>query len=236
MAIKLPERNYFSMAELMLRWSCTDNDIRALLLSGKLVPSIRIWQNAFPGVEEADSEGATFFVCDRDPDDDLQSEWLSGYFYVHGIYERGPFEGEAHLVGANRHRPGIGARGSYLLASPDEYESKGVSLSEIMRSGVVMLAELARFEQELSTDSLSQADPQALLDPDADDYPELLHIAIRTWTHAREGTQGTPKQRALQFLEDRYKTLPQTTREAIALVVNWKREGGRPPKHLETGG
>ncbi len=65
-------------------------------------------------------------------------------------------------------------------------------------------------------------------DPDADDYPELLHIAVRAWEAARQGGHGTPKQRLERFLERRYPTLSPTTRELIAQVANWRRTGGRP--------
>lgn len=67
-------------------------------------------------------------------------------------------------------------------------------------------------------------------DADADEYPELLHIAVHAWDHARNKPDGTPKQRVLNFLAERYPNLPQGSRDAIAQVVNWQRAGGRPPK------
>lgn len=39
MAIKLPDRNYFTFPELMKRWDCEEADIFHLLLSEKLIPS-----------------------------------------------------------------------------------------------------------------------------------------------------------------------------------------------------
>ena len=39
MAIKLPERNSFTFAELMERWQCTENDVRHLIIEKTLVPS-----------------------------------------------------------------------------------------------------------------------------------------------------------------------------------------------------
>lgn len=35
-------------------------------------------------------------------------------------------------------------------------------------------------------------------DADSEDYPELLHIAVRAWDHAKKGAGGTPKQRIPQ--------------------------------------
>jgi len=66
------------------------------------------------------------------------------------------------------------------------------------------------------------------LDPDSDDYPELLHIALRAWEETRAGGDGTPKQRIERFLLERYPSLRPTTRELIAQVANWQRTGGRP--------
>ena len=39
MAIKLPERNSFTFAELMERWQCTENNVRHLIIEKTLVPS-----------------------------------------------------------------------------------------------------------------------------------------------------------------------------------------------------
>jgi hypothetical protein len=70
-------------------------------------------------------------------------------------------------------------------------------------------------------------------DPDNDDYPELLHIAVRAWEEARKESDGTPKKRISKFVEDRYPHVSEGARDAIALIANWQKSGGRPPK---TGG
>ena len=41
MAIKLPEKTWFTFHEIMERWQCTENDIRRLVIEQSLVPSIR---------------------------------------------------------------------------------------------------------------------------------------------------------------------------------------------------
>ncbi len=69
---------------------------------------------------------------------------------------------------------------------------------------------------------------QPFFDPDGEDYPELLHIAVSAWQEARKGGAGTPKQRIERFLEQRYSTLPPTTRTLISQLANWQRTGGRP--------
>jgi hypothetical protein len=42
MTIKLPGRDYFSFQELMERWQCTENDLRSLVSSSELTPSIYV--------------------------------------------------------------------------------------------------------------------------------------------------------------------------------------------------
>lgn len=69
-------------------------------------------------------------------------------------------------------------------------------------------------------------------DADSEDYPELLHIAVRAWDHARNSENGTPKQRIQDFIKQRYPHIKEGTRDAIALVANWRKSGGRP----KTGG
>lgn len=65
-------------------------------------------------------------------------------------------------------------------------------------------------------------------DPDASDYPVLLHIAVRAWEAVRNGKDGTPKQRIERFLVEKHPQLTPSTRSVIAQVVNWQRTGGRP--------
>jgi hypothetical protein len=78
-----------------------------------------------------------------------------------------------------------------------------------------------------ASDSALQA---PFFDADSEDYPELLHIAVRAWDAVRrEETTKTPKQRILAYLE-RYSHLSEDARNAIASVANWRKSGGRPKK------
>ena len=47
-----------------------------------------------------------------------------------------------------------------------------------------------------------------------------------------KGESGTPKQRIQEFIKERYPKVKEGTRDAIALVANWQKSGGRP----KTGG
>jgi hypothetical protein len=87
------------------------------------------------------------------------------------------------------------------------------------------------YEWALSQNLIDQRDSPfqvPFFDPDSDAYPELLHIAVRAWEEARKGGEGTPKQRVEAFVEQRYPHILKGPREAIALVANWQKTGGRP--------
>lgn len=94
----------------------------------------------------------------------------------------------------------------------------------VVKTGAIIhLAKLGSVKGEATEPALP------LLDPDGQDYPELLHIALRAWDHARTAQGlGTPKQKIAAFLADRYGSIPSSTREAIALIANWQKNPGRP--------
>ena len=87
-------------------------------------------------------------------------------------------------------------------------------------------AQWARDAGYLDTEAPYTAPP--FFDADAEDYPKLLHIAVRAWDHARKGSNGTAKQRITSFLEDRYPELSVAEKDAIAVIGNWQKRGGRP--------
>ena len=86
----------------------------------------------------------------------------------------------------------------------------------------------ARAEGFIDSDAPATAAP--FFDSDAEDYPRLLHIAVRAWDEARKGGQGTASQRITAFLQDRYPELSSNEKESIRMICNWQKAGGRPPK------
>jgi len=41
MSIKIPPRKYLTFRELLLRWQCTENDLRYLIVNGELKPAVK---------------------------------------------------------------------------------------------------------------------------------------------------------------------------------------------------
>jgi hypothetical protein len=82
--------------------------------------------------------------------------------------------------------------------------------------------------QTLISNDIAGFDPYRLFQADSDDYPPLLHIAVRVWDEARQQTTSdTPKQRIRKIL-DRRLGLSDNEKEMIASIANWDKQGGRP--------
>jgi hypothetical protein len=94
------------------------------------------------------------------------------------------------------------------------------------RGFVIEWANWARERGFIEIEPISTSPPP--FDADSEDYPELLHIAVRAWEHARQTEGGTPKRRIIEFVEKRYPGVSEGARDAIALIANWQKVGGRP--------
>ena len=149
MTIKLPNRTYFTFAEVLSRWQCTDNDIRNLILTGTLVPSLRINGSIIPFVWTKDqSDGWIFTDTRQDQNGTDVTEWANDFYYVVNWRERGPFKGDSHVLSkARAHTFRTGQY--YLIHVPITDEVRVFTIGEVMQKGVVMADELALVERDL---------------------------------------------------------------------------------------
>ena len=151
MAIKLPEKTWFTFHELMERWQCTENDIRRLVIEQSLIPSIRTGQKmTYPDWKLAPSG-------DFEPSGRLGENSPLGYaieFTVlnHWLYLRKPlristFDCQFRLATFRRDDP----------EPKNEYEVTGegmlwswipevMTLNDVIESAAFLLEEVARFE------------------------------------------------------------------------------------------
>ena len=99
---------------------------------------------------------------------------------------------------------------------------------------VVRTDALAQFIEMVNARERGKEDLAAapFFDADSEDYPGLLHIAVRAWEHARTTSSGTPKKRIIEFVTERYPHVSEGAKESIALIANWQKAPGRP----KTGG
>lgn len=83
----------------------------------------------------------------------------------------------------------------------------------------------------LNTDTELEDDTNYVFDEDK--YPAELHIAITAYKYALENIKDhpKPKQFILEYLKEKYPKLDANARERIAVIANWNKTGGAPPKN-----
>jgi hypothetical protein len=146
MAIKLPERNYFTFPEIMGRWQCTENDIRHIVISEKLRPSYFIRRDfEYSEIEERDP--GTF---EEVPVSEEMKFLKEGLYYLQTGDQLGPFDCEFGSFTTSRERPNL-ADGE--LNCDLYFLEKALPLSHVLEHGVVTLEELAFVERALSASS-----------------------------------------------------------------------------------
>jgi hypothetical protein len=185
------------------------------------------WTNAMPF-----SQLATWYQLPESPD--LRLEDFKGDVEAHDAYlerqedRRAILKRHETLYKSLRHKLDHSPSALGASVHPDQYRP----VAFLAWAGSINFKpewwDWAQTRNRLPDDMHPGAPPY--FDADASDYPDLLHIAVRAWEHARKSGDGTPKQRVLAYLESRYPKLPSGSRKAIAQVVNWQRAGGRPAK------
>lgn len=154
MAIKLPPRDSLTLPELAKRWECSENDLRDLIVSGELRPSFIInkvahkvrfdktsddtgeyWQPVTIGSFEGDDgklrpklytvEGAYYLLHP-----DITSSLDCQFFY---------------FSKDKNHIKGIGDENNCFMLTK---AGQSISLDTVFQKGMVMMSEVARFEEQ----------------------------------------------------------------------------------------
>jgi hypothetical protein len=150
MAIKLPSRNYFTFPELMARWQCTENDLRALIIDEALKPSY-----FFP-------PEVIYRVCKLQPNgsvlveelDDEEKFYNTSAFYLQTPTQNALFDCQFTLFTRKRTPPKLikGEPGEvYMLEEP-------LDLNHVLQKGAVMMEELAFVESQLMEQEIDSSD------------------------------------------------------------------------------
>lgn len=140
MAIKLPEKKFLTFTELEARWTCSENDLRRLLIAGEIRPSYFI---------NADTEYSKVVVADDrmsaiQTDVDEEIRFLNqGVFKLDAPMPVSVLDGhfdcilipEDDLIPEQKHP----AEMRYLLKLP-------IPMSEVLKTGVLTIDEIERFE------------------------------------------------------------------------------------------
>ena len=145
MAIELPKK-YHSLKELATRFQCSEQDVSHLVIEGQITPSFYLdggYHLDFQVNKDVDFDGIQYFLSPLDfpgiKSDEPQSRtWLSGFHYLVWMQRKGVAECEF----------------SYAAKSSDCFDEgdivygieRSLCLKDVLRDGVVMADELARFE------------------------------------------------------------------------------------------
>lgn len=159
MAIKLPERNYFTLHELMKRWECEENDIRSLIVAGDLKPSCVINHVATPVTLVAfEDDGHQYWeaqqvendaVYDNEEDGEECKYKLvttSGFYYYLLPYRTGPFDCRFVYFSKDRdYTPGSDTPCLMISGRSKEW-NYFTELNDVLERGAFLMEEIARFE------------------------------------------------------------------------------------------
>lgn len=146
MAIKIPDRNYLTFGELQLRWGCTEPDLRYVIMSGELKPSVRIdaelpmpnWQEGFSN----QMEPSGYLMDEYDVPLKIRPH---GWLYLQEPFQNAPFGCHFSLISDDRDaekpdEPGDFPRTTwYCLPEP-------MNLDRVASDAVFLLKEVVRYE------------------------------------------------------------------------------------------
>lgn len=159
MAIKLPPRRYLTLPELAIRWECTENEVRELIVSSQLKPSYIINHVAHKvRFFETSDDAGDFWQMEpigsvEDDDGKLRPKLYNteGSYYLlhpdvtssldcHFFYFSTDKE---HVKGANEKNICFRLAGKIGVG-------KGITLDMVFAHGMVMMSEVTRFEEQNS--------------------------------------------------------------------------------------
>lgn len=176
MAIKLPSRSYLTLKELAVRWECTENDLRDLIVSGNLKPSYIINHVAQKVRFRAETDdGGPYWLPvtteTYEDDEGRQRAKLydtSGAYYLLHPEVTSALNCKFYLFSKDRdHVQGEEEQNiCFMLSGVKEWEL--ITLDKVFESGMVLLSEVARFEEQkvevpLNEDSLKTRERNSLL-------------------------------------------------------------------------
>ena len=176
MAIKLPEKIWLSFAELTVRWQCTDNDIRRLVIDQTLIPAFRTAHKlTMPDWEftpAGDFEPSGSIGENSSESYPLEFSVLNHWLYLRLPKRTATFDCEFRLATFGRDDPIPKDPGDVLGAGMSwHWIPEVMTLAEVSRDAAFLLEEVARFEakhsaqeQPVKTDkSLSTTERNTLL-------------------------------------------------------------------------
>jgi len=145
MTLDLSQKRHYTFPQLASKLSCSQEDLRYLVMEGELTPSRFVEAGTYRQyqMEPDEDYGTTGHVSPRpmcvacEPEDVIQRGWLSGFHYLPFSTRTGANQCEFHYVATL-------PRGFDLGDIIYELEV-AVGIEDVMNTGVVMAVELDRF-------------------------------------------------------------------------------------------
>ena len=159
MAIKLPNRNYFTFPELMKRWDCEEADLFHLLLSEKLIPSYFFSENlkVFDlEVERRHRIDDPFAEVPMVPIVQMTHEFLYLIKPMQTAHDVILFD----VISQTRTGKPVGTMP--FFSPPVRMREHQFSFKKVLKDGVVMMSEVALFEGDAGKPAASTSDDKPL--------------------------------------------------------------------------
>lgn len=163
MAIRLPPRNYLTLPELAARWSCSENDLKELIVSGLLKPSyiinhvakrVRFHQESSDTGPYWCPEPVETYVLDDDGKTYDRLSNTEGAYYLLHPDETSALDCTFHYFSHDRdHVQGPDDQNICFMVTMKDGEYRSITLEMVFKKGMVMLEEVIRFEKEQINDA-----------------------------------------------------------------------------------
>ena len=142
MKIHIPQPEFLTAKQVMARFECAEDDVRRLILEGRLRPSYRVDDLPCRAVSfEVEVDGHQEFFLRLYDVNCPGGEKLSGFYFLRDVIWTEAHEGRFNLMSEKRDTPKDGQSGQpwLLLDSP-------LSLSRVLEKGAFLVSEIQLFE------------------------------------------------------------------------------------------
>ncbi len=246
MAIRLPDRDYYTFPELIERWGCENNDIRRLIINRRLIPSYVISGEVANVVilHEELEDGRRIWVpreVENDVGDaELLEEipfkriWTHGFYYLVHPWQKAPLDCKFVLFSTNRNHAEPSGEPCLMLPR-GKLSGRDLMLDDVMENGAVMKSEVELLERDLhglpataDTQPASVPAPGGDIDPaDLPDELSAANIAFRAVTNGFGDKTATFRNRLVDYLEKNFPSLNSEAVQRLATVANPDKSTGR---------
>ena len=159
MAIKLPPRRYLTLPELAIRWECTENEVRELIVSSQLKPSYIINHVAHKvRFFETSDDAGDFWQMEpigsvEDDDGKLRSKLYNtegSYYLLHPDVTSSLDCHFFYFSTDKEHVKGADDKNICFMLAGKGSLGQGITLDMVFAHGMVMMSEVVRVEEQNS--------------------------------------------------------------------------------------